>query len=311
MRANFLSVPNKAYNTTLQLLLAGGGIQSALFCWVNTDGHCEAIASEGISEKAIGACENYCNQALQQHQAGNSPVDTPIEHYTLLAVEWVHNEQQNEMGVLLLADTQITTLNSLQQQLLSLAQQQLATLLTLQPISAQLATTAPISLTTFTNSSHHSKVIVSADYTIIKFNQVAFEQTKRLFGRGLQEGQHILTQMIPDIQEAFLTHFKEALGGNEVLSERTLPFDHLPIVWQIHYFPIKDADGKVIAVAITLSDISELKQTQLALQQHQAILGKAQQIGQIGYFYTDIPSDNWNSSAVFDQILGLDRKSVV
>jgi len=302
---------NKACTTTLQFLLAVSDWQKAMFCSIDASGNGQLVAAEGMDVATIQDIIPRCNN-LVFNKSEQTITVRQQEEMVLLKVYLVHTELQDCVGVLFLGPNPDSQIDKRQANFVTTCIQQLVTLWHLykaglppnKPIGPQV-TEPPISLTTFINSSNHSKVIVSADYTIIKFNQVAFELTKRLFGRGLQEGQHILTQMLPDVQEAFLTHFKEALEGNEVLSERTLPFGQLPTAWQIHYFPLKDAESKVIAVAITVTDVSELKQTQLALQQHQAILGKAQQIGQIGYFYTDIPSHYWHSSDVFDQILGL------
>lgn len=69
---------------------------------------------------------------------------------------------------------------------------------------------------------------------------------------------------------------------------------------------VRDASGAVQYYEGTMMDITLRRQTQLALLESERLLRESQSIGGLGTYTLDISSGVWTSSAVLDDILGID-----
>ena len=68
-----------------------------------------------------------------------------------------------------------------------------------------------------------------------------------------------------------------------------------------------NAAGKPLTLRGTVQDITERKQAEAALRKSEESLREAQKIAGLGSYALDIPSGVWTSSAVMDEIFGIDR----
>ncbi len=68
----------------------------------------------------------------------------------------------------------------------------------------------------------------------------------------------------------------------------------------------RSADGRAVRLTGTNLDITARRLTESALLESEKILREAQQMGRIGSYAYDMASDSWSSSAVLDEILGID-----
>jgi len=71
--------------------------------------------------------------------------------------------------------------------------------------------------------------------------------------------------------------------------------------------PIFDDNGNCTHLVGSVHDITERKQAEDKLRKNEFLLRKAQKVANLGSFELDIQSGNWNSSAVLDDIFGIDE----
>ncbi len=76
--------------------------------------------------------------------------------------------------------------------------------------------------------------------------------------------------------------------------------------FRVHARIFFDAQGQAVRVAGATQDIHERRVAQLALQESQDLLRKAQYAARIGTLAIDADSGQWQSSEVLDEILGVD-----
>lgn len=72
--------------------------------------------------------------------------------------------------------------------------------------------------------------------------------------------------------------------------------------------PIKDVNGETTHYLAVKEDISEHKKAEEALQESERLLRETQAIARLGSYILDIPNGIWQSSAILDDILGIDEK---
>ena len=68
-----------------------------------------------------------------------------------------------------------------------------------------------------------------------------------------------------------------------------------------------DAGGKVIGLHGTVQDITERKQVEEALRQHERELLESQRIAGLGTYMLDIPAGNFTASKVLEELFGIDK----
>ena len=70
--------------------------------------------------------------------------------------------------------------------------------------------------------------------------------------------------------------------------------------------PIRDPNGKIVGVVLVFSDVTERYKVEEALRESEFLLKESQRVAHIGSYRTDFTKDFWTSSAVLDQIFGID-----
>jgi len=76
--------------------------------------------------------------------------------------------------------------------------------------------------------------------------------------------------------------------------------------WLIRGLPRRNATGKIVKWFGTCTDIEDIKATEAASRENEAILRESQRIACLGSYVFDIASDHWRSSDVLDTIFGID-----
>ncbi len=99
-------------------------------------------------------------------------------------------------------------------------------------------------------------------------------------------------------------------------SAETLRFDHRivrpdgRIIWvEQRAAPILDAAGKVVGMSGVVQDVTEFKETALALQENEARLREAQRIARMGEWHRDLRTDELVYSDEIYEILGVTRET--
>lgn len=72
-------------------------------------------------------------------------------------------------------------------------------------------------------------------------------------------------------------------------------------------YPITDESGEIIGLYGIARDITELKQTEVALKESEFFFKESQRAASIGSYKADFISGTWESSEVLDQIFGIDK----
>ncbi|MDP1596741.1 MAG: EAL domain-containing protein [Methylotenera sp.] len=71
-------------------------------------------------------------------------------------------------------------------------------------------------------------------------------------------------------------------------------------------YPINNENGEIVGLFGIARDITESKQAELALQESEAFLKESQKIAGLGSYVFNIQDGTWQSSAILNQILGID-----
>ncbi|BAE49930.1 Nodulation protein V [Paramagnetospirillum magneticum AMB-1] len=64
-------------------------------------------------------------------------------------------------------------------------------------------------------------------------------------------------------------------------------------------------DGRPQEILGTIQDITEKKQAEIAIREHQSLLLEVQSVANLGYYDYDIRADRWRSSPILDAIFGI------
>ncbi len=116
-------------------------------------------------------------------------------------------------------------------------------------------------------STNNGMVLISPDFQILSFNQVANNITFATFHKNLEEGKNFKEFLFKDTEDDFLANFNKALKGEVVVLERLYQIGTQNIWYDIYYFPVYDFNTKnIIGVAINSVDINIKKQAQEALR---------------------------------------------
>lgn len=116
-------------------------------------------------------------------------------------------------------------------------------------------------LKAFFNSSSDMYVLVSQNYQVIAFNTAA-AQAAQTIGKTLTIGSDVRENFVlPEQAENFEEHFAQALSGRGHTGEIPFPFTpRRPNTWiSLKYQPVYDEREDIVAVAVTIADITARK----------------------------------------------------
>ncbi len=97
-----------------------------------------------------------------------------------------------------------------------------------------------------------------------------------------------------------------ATGEAPACELRMVKNDGAPLWVRLKSTTTHDAAGLPV-LRVAFSDISELKQTEAAQRESERLLLEAQRIASLGSYVLHIPTGLWKSSAVLDQVFGIDE----
>ncbi len=127
------------------------------------------------------------------------------------------------------------------------------------------------------------------------------EKAGELFGRNPKEliGQHIWSEFPEGVGQSFYHAYHKAMA------------EQIPIDIEEYYPPWKRwFENRIYpsatGISIFFHDINRRKLTEQALKDSEAALNESQSIAGIGSYATDMQTGLWHSSAMLDQVLGID-----
>ena len=114
-------------------------------------------------------------------------------------------------------------------------------------------------LSAILNSTTDINILIDPEYKIITFNRKAYDSIKFLYDqKRLAVGQNIMDYVLPGTEEEFIQNFQSALKGKPVEVKLKLFFKPGLALWfLVKYFPIYDAEHKIIGVAFNSIDIDQ------------------------------------------------------
>ena len=72
--------------------------------------------------------------------------------------------------------------------------------------------------------------------------------------------------------------------------------------------PIREKDGQITSLMGFIKDITERKEAELKIRESENLFKESQKAAQIGSYHADLINDVWKSSAVLDEVFGIDEK---
>lgn len=115
-------------------------------------------------------------------------------------------------------------------------------------------------------SSPASVILLSPNYQVLLFNQVAQKMAKELFQKEMKMGESFLPFVAENTKEDFYPSFAKALQGKHIRMERRRSFEDKKIWFQIEYAPVYDDREELIGVSLITTNIDEQKNIQEQLK---------------------------------------------
>nr|WP_242039615.1 PAS domain-containing protein [Anabaena sphaerica] len=160
----------------------------------------------------------------------------------------------------------------------------------------------------FAENSHGVMLLRQVDSGELLYVNPAYEE---IWGQSCQslyqDSDSWMTVLHPDDQERIHAAHQATDGQGLFHQEYRIiqPDGSIRWIWG-RCFPIKDSSGQVYRIAAMAEDITEQKQTELALRQSQSRLAEAQRVAKIGNWEFDIETGKITWSAELFRILGRD-----
>ncbi|RLC54605.1 MAG: hypothetical protein DRH89_09340, partial [Candidatus Cloacimonadota bacterium] len=145
------------------------------------------------------------------------------------------------------------------------------------------------------------------DFKVKKWNPAA----EKIFGYSQKQalGKHA-EFIIPELDKNHVDHvWKELLAnkGGTRSTNKNIKRDGKFIICDWYNTPLINEQGKVVAVASTVDDISKRIKADTALRNSEYQLRESQKVAHIGSYVLDIANNSWKSSAILDDIFGIDN----
>ncbi|WP_347158890.1 PAS domain S-box protein [Pontibacter chitinilyticus] len=137
------------------------------------------------------------------------------------------------------------------------------------------------------NSSPQAIFLLDKNLEVLSYNAVAAADVKRCLLKRLRRGQCILDFVDAQLRQQVLDNHSKAMQGHATLYEAGMG-----AYWhEVAFRPVLAADNSVLAVALTIHNISEQKNAIATIKQSEAQLARAQQLAQLGNWEYDIQKD--------------------
>jgi PAS domain S-box-containing protein len=151
-----------------------------------------------------------------------------------------------QMVRLIEAETNLTTIHQLELELNKQKEQFIA---------------AERKLRAFFKSSAFCHMLIGKDLEVIDFNKATALFIKEMYGKNVQVGKCVLDYISPLYKKEFMICLTRAFAGKRINREIFVKFENkAPAWWNIFLEPIKNDDGKVVAIVYNATDISDQKQ---------------------------------------------------
>ena len=153
---------------------------------------------------------------------------------------------------------------------------------------------------------------LDTNYCYISFTEYHKKTMKNIWGADIALGMNMLTAIsnTEDKQSAKNNFDKAFQGEMFVVEEQYGDQSRLPLYYENHYNPIKNAEGNIIGVSVFVVDITERKQAEEKLIEKEASLRFAQKIAKMGSWDFDMQTQKTNWSENYFNFFGFDPSEV-
>lgn len=129
-------------------------------------------------------------------------------------------------------------------------------------------------LRAFFNSTTDAICVLDAGHKILAFNRMFDEGVFQIWGTHPHIGETIEQYATGEMLEVFRQNFSRALAGEEVRLERYIAYNNIPNWWAISYVPVREADGNIIGVTFSNTNIQQRKMVEEKLSSSEAELSQ-------------------------------------
>jgi PAS domain S-box-containing protein len=112
----------------------------------------------------------------------------------------------------------------------------------------------------------YSYFLLDKNYHILKFNEMAAKSVSITQNRKLNEGDNMLDYFKGEEVDSFKKNIAKALEGEKVMLEREIKHPQASFWYNVQYLPVKNKQGYIYGVAFVFMDITQQKDTELALK---------------------------------------------
>ncbi|MCX2741136.1 PAS domain S-box protein [Pontibacter anaerobius] len=161
--------------------------------------------------------------------------------------------------------------------------------------------TSEANLRALLDSSSQSIYLLDKEMNILLFNAVAASEVRELALNELQAGQSILHYTAEDQKVILRESHARALQGKPTVYET----GNSGLWFEVAFRPVFTYEKEIIAVALSIHDISEQRNTVVAIKDSQMKLTRAQNLAKIGNWEYDLQKDTLTLSEYIYTIYGL------
>jgi len=108
-------------------------------------------------------------------------------------------------------------------------------------------------------SSSDANFFLDKDYRVLSLNRAAVHRIKSIFKKEIKVGDHFLEFVIFERRQDFISNFKQAFAGGEVMEEHNFAIEGDTVWFRRYYYPVKDSESNILGVAINSENITEQK----------------------------------------------------
>ena len=130
-------------------------------------------------------------------------------------------------------------------------------------------------------------IAIDRNFHLIDFNKSGENFLAQFYGNKTLQIGDVFIPREPEIRKEWAEYYKKALQGESFTITRKYKINEEDKVDLVNIFPIKDHNQNVIGITLYGKDITELNNTQLALQKSESQLKEAQRIAKIGNWQYD------------------------
>ncbi len=153
-------------------------------------------------------------------------------------------------------------------------------------------TASEANLRALLDSSPQAIYLLNKELNVVLFNAVAAEEVKKITLKDLEAGQSIINFISEEQKNFLLESHERAMQGKPTIYETGSG----ELWFEVAIRPVFTPERQVVAVALSVHDISEQRKIVAAIRDSEAKLTKAQKLAKLGNWERDLQRDSMSMS---------------